>query len=254
MREPGRRPPRYLRGQETAHGDRPAQSECCRTQGACRESLLSCDNGDGEPTEIGMEDPERAAKFLADTEKQYAGVGRFAVKCEHVVEGMQRIIIQLLMTRGLRDGELAYATVSDLTADPMLRIFRAALMEAMKYLPEVIDEPIVDNVWKRIRKLIETRNDIVHRTWYSGWQTDAGEAVDPIPGGKFKNTNKGNEYRGLQFSVADFHQHADEADELSQILLRMLGCIGIARSFKKNVIVDDAGVVRVPPGTARNPF
>ena len=196
-----------------------------------------------------MTQPERHARFLAETEELYAAIGRFAVHFEHVCHAMQLAVGQLLHMNGLRHGGLTNAVLSGLTADPMLSIFRASIVEARKGRMTAADTAILKNVVSRIRKLIEVRNDVLHRTWFVGWAAPSDEDFSSVTGWKHKNTSQGAEFRPVDFTKADFDTHSVEADALTGIVNRMAGCLLLDRSFASNFDVDQDGTVRVPAST-----
>jgi hypothetical protein len=195
-----------------------------------------------------MDEGERRAKYHAQTEELYASIGRFAVKFEHVTHAMQRTVDQLLARNGLRHAGLANAILSGLTADLMLSIYRAAVMELRKDVMDDADVKIFKKVVNRIRTLIETRNDIIHRLWFVGWAAPEDQDFSTVTSWKFKNTSAGAEFRPLDFTKDDFNRHAAEAEELARVVNRMTGCLLIGTNFTKNFRLDEEGEVRVPGG------
>ena len=197
-----------------------------------------------------MEEAERHTKHVAQTEELYAAIGRFTVKFEHVCQAMQTVVAQLLQLNGLQHAGLANAVLSGLTADPMLAIFRASIVEVRKDALDAEEAKILKNVVTRIRKLIETRNDIIHRTWFVGWAAPTDEEFSSVTGWKFKNTGSGAEFRPLQFTKDDFNNRSMEADELTLIVNRMMGCLLLGRPFAPNFQIDADGGVHSPPNTS----
>src|SRR5688572_14581111 len=116
-----------------------------------------------------MNEAERREKYEAQTQALYAAIGRFAVKFEHVCHAMHWCITTLLRAHGLNHQGLENALLSGLTAEPTLTIFRSAINEARRETMSDADKKILKNICSRIKDLIETRNDIVHRTWFVGW-------------------------------------------------------------------------------------
>jgi len=192
--------------------------------------------------------PERSEKYLAQTEELYAAIGRFAVKFEHVVHRMHACVASLLIASGLKNDALANAVLAGLTADPMLTIFRAVVFEYRGDSLDAPDRKILDNVVTRVRKLIESRNDVIHRTWFVGWAAEFDTDFGEVMGWKFKNSGKGVEFRPLHFTRADFDTLSVRADELSAAVGRIDGCLLMGTTFAKNFVVDEQGNAQIPAG------
>src|SRR5687767_164011 len=109
-----------------------------------------------------MDEKERQEKYKAQTEELYAAIWRFAVKFEHVCHAMSNTILWALQSDGLRTQRLADAVLAGLTADPLRKIFGAVLAEVRA--DDEQDKKIIANVLKRVQKLTERRNDVIHRT------------------------------------------------------------------------------------------
>jgi hypothetical protein len=197
-----------------------------------------------------MDETERQVTFDRQTEEIYAAIGRFAVSFEHVCHAMETTLHQLLSIHGLQSGGLANAMLAGLTADPLLKIFRAAIMEVRREKMDPTDEKIVRNVVKRITALTEARNDIIHRMWFVGWAAPTDTDFSTVDGWKFKNTAAGSEFRPLRYTKTDFDSETAEANELTRIVQRMGGCLLLGKPFRLNFQLDPDGAVRLPPNTS----
>lgn len=197
-----------------------------------------------------MDDTERRAQFDRQTEEIYAAIGRFAVNFEHVCHAMETTLHQLLAVHGLQSGGLANAILAGLTAEPLLKIFRAAIMEVRRGEMDSTDEKILRNVVKRVTTLTETRNDIIHRMWFVGWAAPTDTDFSTVDGWKFKNTAAGAELRPLRYTTTDFDSWSKEAQELTRIVQRMGGCLMLDRPFRLNFQVDADGVVHLAPSAS----
>lgn len=105
---------------------------------------------------------------------------------------------------------------------------------------------VLGNVLKRIQKLTEQRNDIIHRTWFIGWASAEQEDFSIAPGWKFQSTNRGPEFKPLYYTETEFNGLSREADELTGIVLRIHGCLMLDRRFVDNFDVAADGTVRLP--------
>jgi hypothetical protein len=189
-------------------------------------------------------DEERRAKWSMQTEELYAAIGRFAVKFEHVVHAMERCVSTLLTVHGLRNAALANAVLSGLTADPLLAIFRASLVEVRGATSGTEDDRILKALFARIRKLIESRNDVIHRMWFVGWAADTDEDFSAVTGIKFKNTGKGVEFRTLDFTKQDFDALSAEADEIARMVWGLIGLVVSEVPLARGLLIDVDGIVR----------
>ncbi len=155
---------------------------------------------------------------------------------------MQTCVLQLFTLHGLTNSRLGDAALSGLTADPIQRVFRSAVVEARK--PDgmsAADEKILANVCKRIRTLTETRNNVLHRTWFVGWFGEEESDQSTVHGWKFENTAKGAEFRPLQYAVTDFDDLSNQARLLANCVRRIAGCLLIGTTFEKNFTFDGDG-------------
>jgi len=193
-----------------------------------------------------MDKKEKEEKYKAQTKDWYAALGQFVVQFEHVCSDMETCIIFALHGDALRNQNLAQALLADLTAAPLLQSFRAIVAELRKNDKE--DLRILDNVSKRVEKLIEDRNDVVHRTWFVGWAAVEQEDFSTVGSWKFKKTKRGPEFKPKSYTSSDLDDLSKNADELAKTIFRMNGCLGFGTSFSMNFKVDKDGTVRLPEG------
>jgi len=197
-----------------------------------------------------MNETQRQEKYEQQTEQLYAAIGRFAVKFEHVCHAMHSGIASILQRDGLQSQRFANAVLEGLTAEPLRRIFSALVAEVRGVQLVDNEKQILANILKRITQLTESRNDIIHRMWFVGWASPADEDFSKVAGWKFKNTNKGVEFRGLDYTAADFDSLSEQADELATLINRLVGCLFLSRPFVENFILESDGTVRPPNASA----
>ena len=193
-----------------------------------------------------MDKKEKEEKYKAQTKDWYAALGQFVVQFEHVCSNMESCIIFALHGDGLRNQNLAQALLADLTAAPLLQSFRAIVAELRKNDPE--DLRILDDVSKRVAKLIEDRNEVVHRTWFVGWAAEEQEDFSIVDSWKFKKTRRGPEFKPKSYTATDLDDLSKNAADLAKIIFRMNGCLGLSRPFSKNFKVEKDGSVQLPEG------
>jgi hypothetical protein len=192
-----------------------------------------------------MDKIECQEKYETQTKELYAAIGKFTVKFEHVCHAMSNTILWALQSDGLRTQRLANAVLTGLTADPLRKIFGSVLAEVRH--DDEQDKEIVKNVLKRVQELTESRNNVIHRTWFVGWVSLEDSDFSVVPSWKFVNTTEGTEFRSLSYSATDFDELSAKADELADIINRMCCCLTIDCRFTNNFNVDpDKTVRRVP--------
>src|SRR5258705_1588108 len=99
-----------------------------------------------------------------EVDKLYAAIGRFAVKFEHVCHAMSSVLTAILEQNGLRNYKLAIAVLAGVSAESLRKNLEAVLTEVISADP--FEQAIVTNILKRIGRLIERRNNVIHRTWF----------------------------------------------------------------------------------------
>ena len=196
-------------------------------------------------------DPARREKYERQTEELYAAIGRFAVKFEHVVHAMSTNIMWLLFKAGLQDQRMGFAVTAGLTAEPLRRMLAAIMADTLGDQASEADRRIVANILKRVSKLTESRNDVIHRMWYVGWASEEQEDFSTAAGLKFKATNAGTVSKSLEYSVAEFNALSETADEVRDLVNRMCGCLLLfqPRRIEDNFVVDTEGNAHIPPST-----
>lgn len=156
------------------------------------------------------------------SEAIHAAIGRFATSFERMVHALATGSVMILESKGLSEPRLGAVMVDGLTADPLRRIFFALLGEVRKDYTQDASK-IVKALNRQIQDATNTRNEIIHRTWFVGFEVSGEEVPGSAFGLKTKNTLKGVEPRPLQYTPSDFDQFAQEFLRLeSQVYLLMM--------------------------------
>lgn len=173
-------------------------------------------------------------------DRSYATIGRFVVKFEEMVDWQRAVIQSLFASYGLRNSQLAVAAVSDLTADPIWKMLRSMLATHLQENKDEHLERVVANVLKRIRTLVEVRNDVVHGRYRVEIVSDEGP-VGPF-GVKVKHTRLGA-YQKVLPTMEELEKHAEEAHMVSQLLvtLQAVSCFPREISSVTNFSFDERG-------------
>jgi hypothetical protein len=170
----------------------------------------------------------------------HAAIGKFVVSFEHVCRAMQECVVGALVKDGLETESLARAPLVGLTARPLFKSFKAVVTELRKDDPE--DMRILENVLKRIERLIETRNDVIHQTWLIGWGNPKESSV--AKGWKFKLTKRGVESIRREATVEEFKNLSEQAAELSDIVMIVGFCLVTGSPFSKLLKMEEDGTAR----------
>ena len=188
----------------------------------------------------------RQETFQRQTQAQYAAIGRCAVSFEHVCHAMVSTVLSLLHSQGLRNQRVANALLAGLTANPLRMIFHSVIAEVRGEKLQGDELRIVDNITKRIRDLAESRNDLIHRTWFVGWVAEDDNEFATVTGAKVRKNKEGVRFEAKEFSIDDFDRFSTEANELTQIINRLNGCYGFDFDVSKNFLIEGDGTVRTP--------
>ncbi|MGY2211745.1 hypothetical protein [Pseudomonas pergaminensis] len=168
-----------------------------------------------------MTEEQRMQKLKEQSKEIYAAYGEFAVKFEHVCHAVHTAMIFMLHGEGLRNQQVANVLLSGLTADPLRTIFAALVAETQELNPE--DKNIISRVLKRFQKLTESRNDIIHGTWFVGYATVDATDFSRVSGLKHHRSKDGASAKSFDFSASDFQKLTQEAEALDEIFKALNG-------------------------------
>lgn len=187
-----------------------------------------------------MSPEERQQRHDEQTKEIYAGLGEFVASFELMVFwGLRTPLIQLWSNNSRELQQLVQPAVADLTADPILKIYQATYSTAIqqsRLIPEekAEGERILVDVCKDVRELIQTRNEIIHGTWFIGWASSEDTDFSVASGVKPTNTKNGVEHRKISRTRADFDKHIDECHRLQELLARIAGVVQMGFRFSTN--------------------
>jgi hypothetical protein len=133
----------------------------------------------GEPTGSGV---DRAAQM----NDIYQALGLFLVEFSRMVSSME---VGLLYVTGGADQRLIRAIVAELTADPLARAWRSAMIQATELTEN--DKRVLSGVAAEISSLINLRNDWAHGIWFVGYGDEATGDWSRAGLMRFKNSAKG---------------------------------------------------------------
>jgi hypothetical protein len=180
-----------------------------------------------------------------EAESLYAAIGRFAVKFAHVCHAMGSVITAILEKNGLRNYKLALAVLAGLSAESLRRNFEAVLAEVISSEPT--EQAITSDILKRIGRLNERRNSVIHRTWFIGWTDVDDPDFSRAQGIRFRKDKHGAGPDFLHYSVAEFDELSTEADELTELVRQLGNAIISSLELSTRFDIEGDGRVRVRP-------
>ena len=200
-----------------------------------------------------MTPDERLEKFKFQTDGLYSGLGKFVVNFEGLVAAMRQVIAlhvaQVAAPFHIRQQQVATIFTADLTADPLVRVFRSILLLTLKddknqeQIPEI--EKMLANLCSRIDHVNKTRNVFLHGTWFIDYASEEQQDFSLAKGMKATNTAKGLRLNELEHSVESFSKAAEECRTLRDLVLAF-GILMISDiDLTKNFVIKDKQLVKL---------
>jgi len=173
-----------------------------------------------------MTPEERKEKFKSQTDRLYAGFGRFVVSFEQLI-AMMRMMISLHVAQvpaphHSRQQQIANIFTADLTADPLARTFRSIILLSLEsygrqdQLPTI--EKLLSNLCSRIDSINKKRNKFLHGTWYIDHASTEQQDFSEARGFKATNTAKGLRLEKLEHTEESFLEAVDECRVLIDLV------------------------------------
>jgi|GEM_PF-1220606 len=192
-----------------------------------------------------MDDLEKARLYKEQTDDIYRSIGKFSVKFEQIVHSMSVGITMMLSMNGLKNQQLSHIMLAELTAYPTKSIFGSMIAEVGELSDK--DKQILNGILKRIQTLIDSRNDIVHSTWFVGWASPKKPIFDEVSGHKLTRGKSGADVKGFKFKSKDFDELSHECELVNELVMRLWGVALYGNSIEKNFVVSVNGEISVPP-------
>ena len=164
----------------------------------------------------------------------YPTIGKFAVSFERVCYALKMGISELMEVEGLSNDRITDILIGDLTLFPLQSIFRALIAETGKITPD--NQYIIDNIFKRIVKLGEERNKIIHSAWFIDYKNRKALRAKMLTGHKPGYNKKGAKPSWFNYPISEIKKMIKEANVLSDLVHQLGICIytnhGIEPCFK----------------------
>jgi len=223
----------------------PSLSWLAATSEKALKGILTAVNGcvlDMNKNKEALPLPEKSLTIRdIQTHELYASIGEFIVKFEHVCHAMQTTITFIIHGQGLKNQRVANILLAGYTADPLRTLLESLIGETVDLNNN--EKNIIKNIFSRIQKITEKRNDIVHSTWFIGWGNETTQDYTDAPGHKLHKNKQGAALKAFNYKSDNFSEFVEEAEKLSSLVLRLHGCITSGFSIEKNFKVKDGIVV-----------
>jgi len=194
-----------------------------------------------------MSDDKRLAKRKKQMDELYAAIGEFVVKFEFINFYIEKGIILLLQSQGLRSQQVAQILIAGQTAEPLKTNYQSLIYQTQNLNPT--EKLMIENAFKRLVKVIEARNDIIHSTWFIGWGNETTEDFSVASSMKSHKNKSGAAIKSFDYQVNDFKNLIDETEELSKIFSRLSSIYIWGHSIERNFIIKSDGNLSVPENT-----
>ena len=186
-------------------------------------------------------DKQRKKKRSTQTSELYANIGKSIVEFEHLCRAMQSAITFILQRQGLQNQHVTNILLAGLTASPLQSLLESLIGELVELNDN--EKKIVKNIFSRIQKIIERRNNIAHSTWFIGYGSRATEDFSETSGFKLHKNKQGSKSKIFNYKAADFLDFSKEAKKLSGLIGKLDGCINLEFSIENHFEINEAGNV-----------
>ena len=200
------------------------------------------DVSDQSPEEL-----DRRKRLAGQANEQYLALGRFIAKLELLSQALRMGIERLLSRGGLHDQQRAQIVVADLMAENLRQIFFSLLAHDVGRAGVKAD--LFDDVWRRIERLTQQRNLLVHNPMFIGWASEVDQDLGPARGFRLRRPKSGPGVQELVYSTAELLELGDEADRLTALVHRLWGILYVGSTFESNFTrLDDGTWLPKRPG------
>ncbi|MDH1107356.1 hypothetical protein N5C55_06575 [Pseudomonas otitidis] len=200
-----------------------------------------------------MNSEERMENFRLQTDALYAGLGRFVVSFEGLIAAMRQVIslhvADVPPPFHVRQQQVANIFTSDLTAEPLTRVFRSILLLTLEKFENQEQrkdiEKLLSNLCSRIEKINKTRNTFLHGTWFINYASEEQQDFSLAKGMKSTNTAKGLRLDHLEHTVESFSESSEECRTLQDLVLGFGVCMISDIDILRNFGIKDEKLVRL---------
>lgn len=172
-----------------------------------------------------MTDRFADSKHKEQAEEFMSTLGNFVLVFEHICEMMRYCIMAIFEREGLKNKALSAVVVADKTAAG-LQEFLGSLYASLRTEDEE-DRKAIKEVLKRIHKLSETRNILVHSTWGFGDKASSSELFAASIHSKAKQS-KGLVIEVHGYSASYVRELTRKAEETLDAVKKLYACMSVS--------------------------
>jgi len=108
------------------------------------------------------------------------------------------------------------------------------------------EQQIFKIILKRVQTLIDSRNNIIHSTWFVGWANPQDIDFSEASGHKLIKGKSGAGVKNFKYTSSDFDKLSNECDAVVELINRLWACTTGNYEISKNFIITETGSVSVP--------
>lgn len=180
------------------------------------------------------------------SERLDRAVGSFALSFERLCHSLRFGILSVLKAHGLQGAErITEILTGDLTAFPLQSTLRALIAETHELSEE--ESRIITSIFKRVVKLVEERNRIIHSAWSSDYKS-----IQDLLSDTFARYRPGYSKRGAKpaltkYSLAKIEKWTNEAENLQRLVWGLGLCLWQRERIKDRFKIDADGKAQFRP-------
>jgi len=159
---------------------------------------------------------EQAHEFLKE-------LGEFVLSFERVCENMRHAIMFMLRSQGLNNQDMAFVIVGDKTSSELQVLFGALFMEMPNQDED--DKKCVKELLKRIKKITEQRNILLHSAWDLGHQASWDKEILAVATRFRTKQNTGADIQPHGVNPSYLRELGLELTSIQVLVERLLYCI-----------------------------
>jgi hypothetical protein len=160
----------------------------------------------------------------------YECIGHFSVDFEHVCRSMETCIRNILYQEGLKNEAVQEILLAGMTADPLLTLLQRLVGEILVGTPE--EKAISSRLFKELRDLIETRNELIHAKWFLvGMNVKQEETEIKALGEKLHANKEGTATKNLNLKKEEIEELIGKCREASIRISLLTRCVIGIRSL-----------------------
>lgn len=186
-----------------------------------------------------MDEKERTETRDLQTHELYASIGKFIVEFEHICFEMQKAILWMLRDQGLKNQQVVDILLAGYTADPLRTLLESLIGELTTTNDK--ERKIIKNIFSRIQKITEKRNDVAHSTWFIGWGNATTQDFSEASGHKLHKNKQGEARKSFKYKAENFNDLITEAEKLSSLVMRLYLCITYNYNIGEHFKLNEAG-------------